>query len=53
MFAQYEKIKNKNVGYFYGITQQDLNQLEKSYKAGSEDIEELFATNERLAKLLK
>ena len=53
MFAQYEKIKNKNVGYFYGITQQDLNELEKSYKAGSEDIEELFTTNARLAKLLK
>ena len=53
MFAQYEKIKNKNIGYFYGITKQDLDEMEKAYKAGSEDIEELFTTNTRLAKLLK
>ena len=53
MFDQYEKIKNKNTGYFYGITKQDLDELEKAYKAGSEDIEELFTTNERLAKLLR
>ena len=53
MFDQYEKIKNKNTGYFYGITKQDLDALEKAYKAGSEDIEELFTTNERLAKLLR
>ena len=53
MFDQYEKLKNKNIGYFYGITKQDLDALEKAYKAGSEDIEELFTTNERLAKLLK
>ena len=53
MFDQYEKLKNKNIGYFYGITKQDLDALEKAYKAGSEDIEELFTTNERLAKLLR
>ena len=53
MLAEYEKIKNKNIGYFYGITKQDLDELEKAYKAGSEDIEELFTTNTRLAKLLK
>ena len=53
MFAQYEKIKNKNIGFFYGITKQDLDELEKAYKAGSEDIEELFTTNTRLSKLLK
>ena len=53
MFAQYEKIKNKNVGFFYGITKQDLDEMEKAYKAGSEDIEELFTTNTRLSKLLK
>ena len=53
MFDQYEKIKNKNTGYFYGVTKQDLDELEKAYKAGSEDIEELFTTNERLAKLLR
>ena len=53
MFDQYEKLKNKNTGYFYGITKQDLDELEKAYKAGSEDIEELFTTNERLAKLLR
>ena len=53
MFDQYEKLKNKNIGYFYGITKQDLDELEKAYKAGSEDIEELFTTNERLAKLLR
>ena len=53
MFAQYEKIKNKNIGYFYGITKQDLDELEKAYKAGSEDIEELFTTNTRLSKLVK
>ena len=53
MFAQYEKIKNKNIGYFYGITKQDLDEMEKAYKAGSEDIEELFTTNTRLAKLLR
>lgn len=53
MFDQYEKLKNKNIGYFYGITKQDLDELEKAYKTGSEDIEELFTTNERLAKLLK
>ena len=53
MFAQYEKIKNRNIGYFYGITKQDLDEMEKAYKAGSEDIEELFTTNARLAKLLK
>ena len=53
MFDRYEKIKNKNIGYFYGITKQDLDALEKAYKAGSEDIEELFTTNERLAKLIR
>lgn len=53
MFDQYEKLKNKNTGYFYGIIKQDLDALEKAYKAGSEDIEELFTTNERLAKLLR
>ena len=53
MFDQYEKLKNKNIGYFYGITKQDLDELEKAYKAGSEDIEELFTTNTRLAKLLR
>ena len=53
MFDQYEKLKNKNIGYFYGITKQDLDALEKAYKAGSEDIEELFTTNERLAKLIR
>ena len=53
MFAQYEKIKNKNIGYFYGITKQDLDEMEKAYKAGSEDIEELFTTNARLAKLIR
>lgn len=53
MFDQYEKLKNKNIGYFYGITKTDLDELEKAYKAGSEDIEELFTTNERLAKLLR
>ena len=53
MFAQYEKIKNKNIGYFYGITKADLDEMEKAYKTGSEDIEELFTTNTRLAKLLK
>ena len=51
MFAEYEKIKKKNVGFFYGITKQDLDELEKAYKAGSEDIEELFTTNTRLSKL--
>lgn len=53
MFDRYEKLKNKNIGYFYGITKQDLDELEKAYKAGSEDIEELFTTNERLAKLIR
>lgn len=53
MFDQYEKLKNKNIGYFYGITKADLDELEKAYKAGSEDIEELFATNTRLAKLIR
>lgn len=53
MFDQYEKLKNKNIGYFYGITKQDLDELEKAYKAGSEDIEELFASNTRLSKLLR
>lgn len=53
MFDRYEKLKNKNIGYFYGITKADLDALEKAYNAGSEDIEELFATNERLAKLLR
>ena len=53
MFAQYEKIKNKNIGYFYGITKADIDEMEKAYKAGSEDIEELFTTNTRLSKLLK
>ena len=53
MFAQYEKKKKKNIGYFYGITKADLDEMEKAYKAGSEDIEELFTTNTRLAKLLK
>ena len=53
MFAEYEKVKKKNVGFFYGITKQDLDELEKAYKAGSEDIEELFTTNTRLSKLLR
>ena len=53
MFDRYEKLKNKNIGYFYGITKQDLDELEKAYKAGSEDIEELFTTNTRLAKLIR
>lgn len=53
MFDKYEKLKNKNIGYFYGITKEDLDELEKAYKAGSEDIEELFTTNTRLSKLLK
>ena len=53
MFSEYEKVKKKNVGFFYGITKQDLDELEKAYKAGSEDIEELFTTITKLAKLLK
>ena len=53
MFAEYEKVKKKNVGFFYGITKQDLDELEKAYKAGSEDIEELFTTNTKLAKLIR
>lgn len=53
MFDRYEKLKYKNTGYFYGITKTDLDELEKAYKAGSEDIEELFTTNTRLAKLLR
>ena len=53
MFDKYEKMKKKNAGYFYGITKADLDEMEKAYKAGSEDIEELFTTNTRLAKLLR
>ena len=53
MFDRYEKLKNKNIGYFYGIMKQDLDELEKAYKAGSEDIEELFTTNTRFAKLVR
>lgn len=53
LFAEYYKVKNKNIGFFYGITKQDLDELEKAYKAGREDLQEMFVTNERLAKLLR
>ena len=53
LFAEYYKIKEKNIGFFYGITKQDLDDLEKAYKAGREDLQEIFVTNERLAKLLR
>ena len=53
LFAEYYKVKDKNIGFFYGITKQDLDEMEKAYKASREDLQELFVTNERLAKLLK
>ena len=53
LFAEYEKVKKKNIGFFYGITKADLDELEKMYKEGREEIEELFATNTKLSKLLK
>ena len=53
LFAEYYKIKEKNIGFFYGITKQDLDELEKAYKAGREDLQEMFVTNPRLAKLLR
>ena len=53
LFAEYYKVRDKNIGFFYGITKQDLDELEKAYKSSREDLQEMFVTNERLAKLLK
>lgn len=53
LFAEYYKVREKNIGFFYSITKQDLDELEKAYKAGREDLQEMFVTNERLAKLIK
>ena len=53
LFAEYYKVREKNIGFFYSITKQDLDELEKAYKAGREDLQEMFTTNEKLAKLLR
>lgn len=53
LFAEYYKVREKNIGFFYAITKQDLDELEKAYKAGREDLQEMFVTNERLAKLIR
>ena len=53
LFAEYYKVREKNIGFFYSITKQDLDELEKAYKAGREDLQEMFTTNEKLAKLIR